>query len=71
MKLTQLRVMRLVVLLVLCAGLSSCDDPQVYGSVTVSSYGGGGYYGPAYGPGYRPGYPSTYGGSVTIGGRIR
>ncbi len=63
---TQLRVTKLIVLLALCSILSACDDPQVYGSVSFSSYGGGGYYG----PGYRPGYPSTYRSSVTIGGRI-
>ena len=70
MKSTQRQVIRLLVLLIVCAGLASCEDPQVYGSVSMSSYGGGGYYGPGYGPGYRPGYPSTYGGRVTIGGRI-
>ncbi len=67
---TQRQVIRLFVLLVVCAGLTSCDDVAVYGSVSMSSYGGGGYYGPGYGPGYRPGYPSTYGGRVTMGGRI-
>jgi hypothetical protein len=66
----QQQVIRLVVLLIVCAGLTSCEDVQVYGSVSMSSYGGGGYYGPGYGPGYRPGYPSTYGGRVTMGGRI-
>jgi len=70
MKSTQRQVTRLLVLLIVCAGLTSCDDVAVYGSVSMSSYGGGGYYGPGYGPGYRPGYPSTYGGSVTIGGRL-
>ena len=71
MRTRMLKLLRPVLIAVLCAGLASCDDPQVYGSVTLSSYGGGGYYGPGYGPGYRPGYPSPYGGSVTIGGRIR
>jgi hypothetical protein len=66
----QQQVIRLVVLLIVCAGLTSCEDVAVYGSVSMSSYGGGGYYGPGYGPGYRPGYPSTYGGRVTMGGRI-
>ncbi len=70
MKATHGQVIRLLVLLIVCAGLTSCDDVAVYGSVSMSSYGGGGYYGPGYGPGYRPGYPSTYGGSVTMGGRI-
>ncbi len=53
---------RLFVLLVFCFGLSSCSQPQVYGSITMSkgfnSYGGG-YRGSG-------GY-----GSITIGGRIR
>lgn len=51
-------------LLALFSQLSACDDPQVYGSVGVSSYGGGGYYG-----GYHGG--PRVGGSITIGGRIR
>lgn len=51
---------RLLVLAVLCAGIAGCDDPQVYGSIGVSSYGGGGYYG-----------SPRVGGSITIGGRIR
>jgi len=66
----QQQVIKLVVLLIVCTGLASCEDVQVYGSVSMSSYGGGGYYGPGYGPGYRPGYPSTYGGSVTMGARL-
>ncbi len=70
MKSAQRRLASLIVIAGLCAGLASCDDVAVYGSVSMSSYGGGGYYGPGYGPGYRPGYPSTYGGSVTIGGRL-
>ena len=53
------RLGKLVTLLVLCSGMSSCDDPQVYGSVGVSSYGGGGYHG-----------GSRTHGSVSIGGRI-
>ena len=51
---------QLVALLVLCSQLGACDDPQVYGSVGVSSYGGGGYYG-----------SPRVGGSISIGGRIR
>ena len=47
---------------VLVLGLSGCDDPQVYGSIGVSSYSGGGYYGYG-GSGMRT--------SVSIGGRIR
>jgi len=62
------RLAQLSALLVLCLSLSGCDDPKVYGSVSVSSYGGG-YYGGGY---YGGGYPSTrVGGTVTIGGRIR
>jgi hypothetical protein len=53
------RIGKLLALIVLCAGLSACEDPQVYGSVGVSSYGGGGYHG-----------GSRMGGSVRIGGRI-
>lgn len=61
---------RLIAVSLLCLTLSGCDDLQVYGSVTVSSYGGG-YYGGGYYGGYGR-YPSTrVGGSVTIGGRIR
>ncbi|MEE4361477.1 MAG: hypothetical protein V2I63_08120 [Pseudomonadales bacterium] len=56
-------------LLVLTVPLSGCDDPQVYGSIGVSSYHGSGYYGPGYGPGYYGGGPRV-GGSVVIGGRI-
>lgn len=51
---------RLLALVALCAGMAGCEDPQVYGSIGVSSYGGGGYYG---GP--------RVGGSISIGGRIR
>lgn len=57
---SQSRIAKLVTLLVLCSQLSACDDPQVYGSVGVSSYGGGGYYG-----------SPRVGGSISIGGRIR
>lgn len=53
------RAIRIILLGGLCLMLSSCEDPQVYGSIGVSSYGGGGYYG--HGRGY---------GSVSIGGRI-
>ena len=48
--------------------LSGCDDPQVYGSVGVSS--GYSNYG-----GYRGGYGGGYGSgvhtSISVGGRIR
>ena len=59
MKNTITRIGQILALIVLCASLSACDDPQVYGSVGVSSYGGGGYHG-----------GSRVGGSVSIGGRI-
>jgi hypothetical protein len=49
-------VTRVAVLLVLATSLSSCD-PQVYGSVGMSSWGGGGYNS---GP--------RMGGSISIGG---
>jgi hypothetical protein len=58
------RFAKTLALLVLCAGLASCEDPQVYGSVGVSSYGGGGYYGGRYNSGPR------MGGSISVGGRI-
>jgi hypothetical protein len=44
--------------------LSGCDDPQVYGSVGVSS----GYS--SYG-GHRGGYGSGVHTSISVGGRIR
>jgi len=44
--------------------LSGCDDPQVYGSVGVSS----GYS--SYG-GYRGGYNSGVRTSISVSGRIR
>jgi hypothetical protein len=54
-----IRIGKLVTLMVFCSSLSACDDPQVYGSIGVSSYGGGGYYG-----------GSRTHGSISIGGRI-
>ena len=50
------RWLRPLLVLALCAGLASCDAPQVYGSVGYSSYSGG--------------YGGGYGGSISIGGRI-
>ena len=55
------RWLRLAAVALLAASLGGCDDPQVYGSIGVSSgYSswGGGYGG------------SRVGGSVSIGGRI-
>ena len=45
MKSATTRIAKLFALLILCGTLGACDDPQIYGSVGVSSYGGGGYYG--------------------------
>ena len=50
------RVIRVSLIGLLCASLSSCEPPQVYGSVGYSSYSGG--------------YGGGYGSSVRIGGRI-
>ena len=51
------RLFRPLVIVALCAGLASCEPPQVYGSVGYSSYSGS-YYG------------GGMGGSIRIGGRI-
>ena len=59
MKSATTRIAKLFALLILCGTLGACDDPQVYGSVGVSSYGGGGYRG-----------GTRTGGSISIGGRI-
>ncbi len=64
MKQSLIRISKLLAIVVLCGSLASCDDPQVYGSVGVSSYGGGGYYGGRYGSSPR------VGGSISVGGRI-
>ena len=60
MKPCMYRIVRLVALLVACTALNGCEEPRVYGSIGISSYGGGGYYG---------GGPRV-GGSISIGGRI-
>lgn len=52
------RLIRMTLVLALCGALSSCEPPQVYGSVGYSSYSGGGYHGGGYGT------------SVRVGGRI-
>lgn len=57
-----LRPAKLLLLLAAFASLPGCDDPQVYGSVGVSS----GYS--SYGR-YNSG--SRMHGSITVGGRIR
>jgi len=61
MKIKRLKTLQILLLLAASLGLASCEDPQVYGSVGFSSYGGGGYYG---------GGPRM-GTSISIGGRIR
>ena len=54
-------LLRSVLILTVAMSLSSCD-PQVYGSVGVSSWGGsGGHYGGN----------SRMRGSISVGGRIR
>lgn len=60
-----LRPLMAVMLAIGVLSLGGCSDPQVYGSVGVSS-GYGGYYGGGYyggGPRVRT--------SISIGGRIR
>lgn len=52
-------ISRIVMLLLMAAAVTSCEPPQVYGSVGYSSYSGGGYYG-----------GGGYGTSVRVGGRI-
>ncbi len=60
-----LKWLKVVVVLLLTMSLTGCDDPQVYGSVGVSSgYSSYGGYG-RYGSGQR------MHGSIRIGGRIR
>jgi hypothetical protein len=62
-----LRSLLLTGLVAVVSLLSGCDDPQVYGSVGVSS--GYGSYG-GYNRGYRGGYHSGMRNSVSVGGRI-
>lgn len=63
---TMTRFLTTFTLMVAMSLLSGCDDPQVYGSVGVSSgysnYGGYGYHRGGYGTGVRT--------SVSVGGRI-
>jgi hypothetical protein len=52
-----IKIGRIVLLLAVCSSLGGCDDVRVYGSVGVSSYGGG-HYG------------NRGGASMRVGGRI-
>jgi len=58
------RVLKLMLIIGLSSFLAGCDDPQVYGSVGVSS-GYSSYGGSRYNSGPR------MRGSITVGGRIR
>ncbi len=59
---TLVRVIKLLLIIGLSVSLTGCDDPQVYGSVGVSSgYGGHGRYNSS---------PRMHG-SISVGGRIR
>ena len=58
MRIKGLKILKLTTVIALCLGLSSCEEPRVYGSVGFSSFSGG-YHGGGIGT------------SVTIGGRIR
>ena len=60
MRLANRKTFRILLIGVLCLGLTGCEDPQIYGSVGFSSYSGGGYYG-----------GGGLGTSISIGGRIR
>ena len=51
------RFVRRLIIVSLCLGLASCEEPRVYGSVGFSSYGGG-YGSPRMGT------------SISVGGRI-
>ena len=59
----RMRLLGATILLAMSGLLSSCEPPQVYGSVGYSSYSGGhgGYCG-GHGGGYRT--------SISVGGRI-
>lgn len=64
MKDSMKQLLRFLAIAGLCSLMAACEDPQVYGSIGVSSYGGGYYGGGYYGGGPR------MGGSISIGGRI-
>ncbi|MFO7764088.1 MAG: hypothetical protein R6V61_10180 [Wenzhouxiangellaceae bacterium] len=56
------KILRLAALIAVALSLSGCDDPQIYGSIGISSgyssWGGGGWGG-------------SMGSSISFGGRIR
>lgn len=55
------RWLKLAIIVVLAGSVAGCDDPQVYGSIGVSSgYSSWGGYGSG----------SRVGGSISVGGRI-
>jgi len=60
-----LRAIKVLLIIGLCVSLTGCDDPQVYGSVGISSgYSSYGGYG-------RGGGSPRMRGSISVGGRIR
>lgn len=50
-----LKTIRIILLICLALSVSGCEQPQVYGSIGYSSYGG---------------YRGGLGGGITIGGRL-
>jgi hypothetical protein len=52
------RLAQVALMLVMISGLYACNNPQVYGSIGVSSYG-------------KMGNSGRVSGSISIGGRIR
>ena len=61
MKKTFVRIAKVLTIVAMCASVGGCEDPQIYGSVGVSSFGGSGWHGSG----------TRVGTSITIGGRIR
>ncbi|MEO0436147.1 MAG: hypothetical protein AAF098_04505 [Pseudomonadota bacterium] len=59
------RFLKILTTTLVCLSLNACEDPQIYGSVGVST-GYSGYYG-GYGGWGAPGMRT----SISIGGRIR
>jgi hypothetical protein len=60
------KTVRIILLSAVLSCLTGCEDPQIYGSVGISSgYGGYGGYG------YRGGYSPRVNTSISVGGRIR